>query len=134
MIVNPTCSHRKFAFDSQHLSWRRKLWPARACKQLVDGGHFLIKCIESHGEVAARGQGRGLLRRTAALRCCITAFDRKVRWQKQPPAAPLGNLDQKIRGDGPLQQLDRKSVVWGKSVYVRVDIGSSRILTKKNNQ
>src|SRR3546814_12464011 len=68
MIVNPTCSHRKFAFDSQHLSWRRKLWPARACKQLVDGGHFLIKCIESHGEVAARGQGRGLLRRTAALR------------------------------------------------------------------
>src|SRR3546814_4804623 len=63
MIVNPTCSHRKFAFDSQHLSWRRKLWPARACKQLVDGGHFLIKCIESHGEVAARGQGRGLLRR-----------------------------------------------------------------------
>src|SRR3546814_1437942 len=59
MIVNPTCSHRKFAFDSQHLSWRRKLWPARACKQLVDGGHFLIKCIESHGEVAARGQGRG---------------------------------------------------------------------------
>src|SRR3546814_2802303 len=36
MIVNPTCSHRTFAFDSQHLSWRRKLWPARACKQLVD--------------------------------------------------------------------------------------------------
>src|SRR3546814_20043461 len=101
MILNATCSHRKFAFDSQHLSWRRKLWSARACKQLVDGGHFLIKCIESHGEVAARGQGRGLLRRTAALRCCITEFDRKVRWQKQPPAPPLGILDQKRHTEGP---------------------------------
>lgn len=55
MILNATCSHRKFAFDSQHLSWRRKLCSARACKQLVDGGHFLIKCIESHGEIPARG-------------------------------------------------------------------------------
>src|SRR3546814_1469085 len=109
MIVSPTCSHRKFAFDSQHLSWRRKLWPARACKQLVDGGHFLIKCIESHGEVAARGQGRGLLRRTAALRCGITEFDRKVRWKKPPPAAPMVNPDQETRGDGPLQQLARSA-------------------------
>src|SRR3546814_17309125 len=29
---------------------------------------------------------------------------------------------------------DRKSVVWGKSVYVRVDLGGRRISNKKNNQ
>src|SRR3546814_17385129 len=30
--------------------------------------------------------------------------------------------------------VDRKSVVWGKSVSVRVDLGGLRILTKKTNQ
>src|SRR3546814_14671054 len=29
---------------------------------------------------------------------------------------------------------DRKSVVWGKSVSVRVDLGGRRIIKKKNNQ
>src|SRR3546814_11096414 len=29
-------------------------------------------------------------------------------------------------------RLDRKSVVWGKSVYVRVDLGGSGIIKKKN--
>src|SRR3546814_16200337 len=29
---------------------------------------------------------------------------------------------------------DRKSVVWGKSVSVRVDLGGGRIITKKTNQ
>src|SRR3546814_10931729 len=76
----------------------------------------LFRSVESHGGAAARGQGRGLLRRTAALRCCITEFDRKVRWQKQPPAAPLGNLDQKIRGDGPLQQLARSGDAEGQRI------------------
>src|SRR3546814_18305562 len=30
-------------------------------------------------------------------------------------------------------EADRKSVVWGKGVSVRVDLGGSRIITKKSN-
>src|SRR3546814_17732778 len=32
------------------------------------------------------------------------------------------------------QRVDRKSVVWGKSVSVRVDIGGRRIMKKKKNE
>src|SRR3546814_16658143 len=34
----------------------------------------------------------------------------------------------------PLEKEDRKSVVWGKRVYVRVDLGGSRIIKKKQQQ
>src|SRR3546814_13850302 len=36
--------------------------------------------------------------------------------------------------DAVLQTRDRKSVVWGKGVSVRVDLGGSRILKKKKNR
>src|SRR3546814_17373633 len=37
-----------------------------------------------------------------------------------------------LRPGGSLLALDRKRVVWGKSVAVRVDLGGRRIIKKKN--
>src|SRR3546814_18525774 len=47
--------------------------------------------------------------------------------------------DRLLRGDRKLFALperppDRKSVVWGKSVYVRVDLGGRRIIKKENKK
>src|SRR3546814_16715774 len=38
----------------------------------------------------------------------------------------------RCRGRGVVAAADRKSVVWGKSVSVRVDLGGGRLLKKKN--
>src|SRR3546814_8833653 len=50
------------------------------------------------------------------------------KYDKKLAQAALGRVE-KIAGQ--LQEIDRKSVVSGKSVAVRVDLGGSRIITKK---
>src|SRR3546814_14188045 len=45
--------------------------------------------------------------------------------------APAGGMDLRTYGIG--AQIDRKSVVSGKSVSVRVDLGGRRIIKKKKN-
>src|SRR3546814_13663371 len=39
-----------------------------------------------------------------------------------------------IEDQGTVVSIDRKSVVWGKSVSVRVDLGGRRIIKKKKNE
>src|SRR3546814_12107470 len=62
-----------------------------------------------------------------------------LRWRARtgllPPAPP--SRDRSCRGTArrrPPMRRDRKSVVEGKSVSVRVDLGGSRIITKQNEQ
>src|SRR3546814_17412418 len=60
-----------------------------------------------------------------------TARGKKSRKKPGSPVSPvLGNCAH----PAPLLRLDRKSVVSGKSVSVRVDLVGRRVLTKKNNK
>src|SRR3546814_12183863 len=51
-----------------------------------------------------------------------------VRWSNLPASLPW--LLRWIRA-GRIERVDRKSVVWGKRVSVRVDLGGRRIIKKK---
>src|SRR3546814_17782740 len=95
--------------------------------------------------VAAHGAGqlqRPLLRRAAAEDALPAGAPARPAWRTAPrrPAVPLapplaralGKLpagDARTRGAG-----DRKSVVWGKSVSVRIALGCRRIIKTKNSK
>src|SRR3546814_15909738 len=49
-------------------------------------------------------------------------------------AALMHRLVERLTPNGVLVLEDRKSVVWGKSVSVRVDLGGRRIIKKKNKR
>src|SRR3546814_11034060 len=57
--------------------------------------------------------------------------------QSQPLAAAGLPPEDRVAGQrgaaAPAGRVDRKSVVWGKSVSVRVDLGGRRIIKKKKN-
>src|SRR3546814_13714067 len=84
----------------------------------------LCRSRESGGNFATRGLHD---RRTAARGVCLSEESwlsgRKRRTRN-------AKCRQRYRGFESLT--DRKSVVWGKSVSVRVDLGGRRIIKKKN--
>src|SRR3546814_14554102 len=86
--------------------------------------------------------GPGRQRRTGAAYTCsfdiqIAAFGDQRHAARQIEQAAVGTgLDpeanaQRTGSKSRRWQGDRKSVVWGKSVSVRVDLGGRRIITKK---
>src|SRR3546814_17509055 len=82
-----------------------------------------------------------------ALHTCRLAGGSRSLWAALPPQGPgvvslepflrgLARIRCRFCGHGPVQLIghavDRKSVVYGKSVSVRVDLGGRRIIKKKN--
>src|SRR3546814_7284025 len=74
----------------------------------------------------------------------VCSSDLRRQRRPYPAAARRRRLRHPVRGDGDVHPRlggaarprllapDRKSVVWGKSVSVRVDLGGRRIIKKKN--
>src|SRR3546814_13094296 len=76
---------------------------------------------------ASEGIGRATAQELALLGASVTVLARRAE-ALQEVAAALPRVD------GQAPDLDRKSVVEGKSVSVRVDLGGRRIIKKKKNE
>src|SRR3546814_12985959 len=92
------------------------------------GGNRWVGVLRSRSGVVA---GRRLGRRTDGVQALLQlqAVERAHR-QAHEDRDPVVQQPQRV-GEG-IAPLDRKSVVEGKSVSVRVDLGGRRIIKKKN--
>src|SRR3546814_15538106 len=71
---------------------------------------------------------------TGVQTCALPILDRVDHVALLAPTAPLRDVIDAIHAICLLHGRDRKSVVWGKSVSVRVDLGGRRIIKKKKRK
>src|SRR3546814_16229608 len=100
----------------------RSLWRARPF------------AVDAHGQCRGLSQGVDRRGRLCAQMGRLGAGRPRGRSAEARPATRNARWGAERRDSGQASLLDRKSVVEGKSVYVRVDVGGRRNITKKKKQ
>src|SRR3546814_20820273 len=101
----------------------------RVKEDYFKGGESFFKSPELN-ELLEDMDANGVEKAILMTKASATSEDRAVRFAEAAP----DRFALAVGGFNLLRTIDRKSVVWGKSVSVRVDLGGRRIIKKQNRQ